>query len=226
MNPKPQIKVCGHHSDHDVAVFDQFKDELDFAGFIFTSISRCYVTATQVRHWIDAYPHLQDQAVAVFLNQTQDQITQVLEQTSIQHVQLHGNESPALCRLLQEEWGVKVWKVVSIDYDLSDNGQNQTFLNMIKTYESVVDRFLLDTKVHKIVGGTGQLFDWSFISKVRNRVPTKPIFVAGGLNPDNVSELVRNHEFSGLDVNSGVETNGQKDEHKIRAFLEGAIVNV
>lgn len=76
---------------------------------------------------------------------------------------------------------------------------------------------LLDTKVKGIYGGTGQTFDWQLAKEVAARFP---IIIAGGLSPENVGKLVKEVQPWGVDVSTGVENNGRKDESKILKFIE------
>jgi phosphoribosylanthranilate isomerase len=76
---------------------------------------------------------------------------------------------------------------------------------------------LLDSKVAGIYGGTGQTFSWEFAREVTAKFP---VIIAGGLTPDNVGKLVKENHPWGVDVSTGVESNGQKDEAKIIAFIE------
>ena len=76
---------------------------------------------------------------------------------------------------------------------------------------------LLDTQMENTYGGTGETFNWQIARKFSEYLP---IMVAGGLNPDNVAELIKQVRPWGVDVSSGVECNGIKDVHKIKAFID------
>lgn len=76
---------------------------------------------------------------------------------------------------------------------------------------------LLDTGIKGIYGGTGQTFDWQLAREIATRFP---IIIAGGLSPENVGELIREVQPWGVDVSTGIENNGRKDEGKILKFIE------
>ena len=77
--------------------------------------------------------------------------------------------------------------------------------------------YLLDSPVRDAYGGTGQAFNWQLANEVSARFP---VIIAGGLTPANVGQLVKEAQPWGVDVSTGIETNGRKDASKIRAFIE------
>src|SRR5690606_9503900 len=94
-------------------------------------------------------------------------------------------------------------------------------------YLHIVDTILLDTKVKDAVGGTGQPFAWSVIPQVKKIMAeyALPLLVAGGINPDNVAELLGAYQIDGVDLASGVEVNLVKDEQKLVKLIKGVKQN-
>jgi phosphoribosylanthranilate isomerase len=236
---RPALKVCGHHHPRDFEVLRSVWREVDFAGFIFTSKSKRYVMPQRVAAWMDQEPRLQEKAVAVFMNQPLEEVTEVLRQTGICRVQLHGDESPAYCRALRDQVHslTSVWKVTAVEKDPTKVGTNLRS-DHLRAYVPFVDGILLDTKVRGQSGGTGQTFDWSVIPEVRRALTVSGIegartgseggetiqpvalMVAGGINTDNVTELVETYAPDGIDVAGGVEVYGLKDVASIRVLSE------
>jgi phosphoribosylanthranilate isomerase len=126
-------------------------------------------------------------------------------------VQLHGNESPEYCREVKS-WnpGCSVCKA----FRVGPGGLPEE----LESYTAVVDSYLFDTYVKGVEGGTGQPFDWSILDVAQL---ARPLILAGGLNPDNVSEAVRNVAPYALDVNSGIESGpGVKDRELLNPLVE------
>jgi len=144
-------------------------------------------------------------AVAVFANPTGDDVARVRALFPSAIIQLSGEESPEFVRSV----GGRLMKAVHVGSESSAE------------IESACDRFapalpLLDTKVAGAYGGTGQTFDWSAVARVSR---WRPLVVAGGLTPENVGACVRMVRPFGVDVRSGVESDGRVDQHKIRRFI-------
>lgn len=127
-------------------------------------------------------------------------------------LQLHGRETPERVAAIRARFGLKVMKALAI----SEPGD----LAQIASYESVADMLLFDARQPPdamLPGGNGQAFDWRLL---RNVSLTKPWLLAGGLDPDNVTEALAITGAPGVDVSSGVErAPGLKDPGKIRDFI-------
>lgn len=144
-------------------------------------------------------------AVAVFVNPKAEEIVRVRGLFGDPIIQLSGEESPELSHAV----GGCVIKALHVGDE------------SLEEIEAECDLFapalpLLDTKVAGAFGGTGKTFDWSRIAALAR---WHPLMVAGGLTPENVGECVRMVRPFGVDVRSGVETDGRKDVAKIKRFI-------
>jgi phosphoribosylanthranilate isomerase len=217
-----KVKICGNHQDTDLQHLAAFQEKVHHIGFIFTKVSKRYVSPEQVAQWMKEYPFLQEKAVGVFLNQGIEEVKDIIRMTGIHTIQLHGQESATYVRELKEALKnelkdrdqISIWKVLPVE-----EGQVKEF----RPYVEVIDALLLDTQVKGQSGGTGQRFDWSIIPEIKQSTSQHhiPLWIAGGITPDNVEELVSTYPLDGIDLASGVETNVAKDRDKIKALLEG-----
>lgn len=144
--------------------------------------------------------------VGVFVNPTKQQVTDVLEQVDLDYLQFHGDEPSLFCG----QFGVPYIKAVRVK-------TRQTILDACKNYPES-KALLLDTHSDKAYGGTGEIFDWNMIPKC-----SKPLIIAGGLNPDNCKKVIETKKAYALDVCSGIELKpGIKDWNKIQSFVNNA----
>jgi phosphoribosylanthranilate isomerase len=208
------LKICGNHQEQDIDYLKVYQDRIDYIGFIFTKQSKRYVSPEQVTEWMSRYSFLQEKAVGVFLNQEMEEIKHVVKLTGIHTVQLHGQETPQTCQEVKKSCGVKLWKVIPMVH-----GEIAT----AEEYLMVADALLLDTQVKGQSGGTGQPFDWNMIPSLKQQAEQMsiPLWIAGGITPNNVKELITTFRVDGIDVASGVETDLAKDKDKIKAFVQG-----
>ncbi|GKS11811.1 hypothetical protein YDYSY3_28110 [Paenibacillus chitinolyticus] len=175
--------------------------------------------------------HRVPKTVGVFVNPTRDELADVLSVAKLDIIQFHGEEAPETCRSIKEQFGVELWKVSSIkneeppvnESSFSDikDGVNG-WIQRLDPYRDAVDAVLIDTFDPVYGGGSGRTFSWDCIPAARkwSLSAGMPLIVAGGLNPDNVGDLIEQYEIDGVDVSSGVETDGVKDIAKIAAFVE------
>lgn len=183
--------------------------EPDFIGYIFYPKSKRYVGENPTMEIFDLVPE-STQKVAVFVNETVEQVQRICKQFTITFAQLHGNESPEYCRQIKHA-GIRVIKAFAVD-------QNFNFKSL-NAYQAEVDYFLFDTK-GKLPGGTGLKFDWSVLENYQLSVP---FLLSGGIGPDDEAALnaFAHEQLVGLDINSGFELEpALKDEQKVKAFVE------
>lgn len=183
---------------------------VDTLGFICVKDSPRYLNPEQIKAITSKLP-LQVSKVGVFVNQDRDEIINIVQQSGLTAIQLHGDEPPSICaklrELLPDREIIKVFRY-----------QNPDSLKNLDDYLSLIDTILLDTYRKEVYGGTGQTFNWSELEDFR---PPRPWLLAGGLNPENVLLALSILKCDGIDVSSGVESHpGQKDLNKIKQLLE------
>ena len=199
--PRIKVKVCGTTSLKDALL--AVDNGADAVGFIFYKMSPRNVSQKDAKEIIAELPPFIE-TVGVFVNETSDKVNRIAEQCRLTAVQLHGEESPALCRRVKRKI-IKAFRV-----------KNASSLKNISTYD--VSGFLLDSYNDESRGGTGQLFDWNLALRVKKQ---GPVILAGGLNPYNVYTAIHRVQPYGVDVCSGVESSpGVKESKKIKEFIK------
>ncbi|MDR0874588.1 MAG: phosphoribosylanthranilate isomerase [Clostridiales Family XIII bacterium] len=227
----PKIKICGIFREEDADVLNEVLP--DYAGFVFAEKSHRYVTPDQARTLRNIInPHIV--TVGVFVNAEPGLIADLVLEGTIGAVQLHGSEDAdyvlALKNLLRSSGAADtaIIKAVPVTNAASVIAGSASVIaapaSVTAAPASVTQgaapqsTFLL---FDNGAGGTGKSFDHGVLREAAaNGTLTKlPFFVAGGLNPENVSEVLDLPLF-GVDVSGGVETDGVKDPEKIRRFAE------
>ena len=204
-----QVKICGIRESETLALLTEL--QVDFVGFVFAPSKR-RVDVQATREMLAAVPG-HPPAVGVFVNPTLEELDAVLSQVPLAVIQLHGQESPDFCRTVRERFSRPVWKALAVGED-DDPGKR------ICSYADCVDAFLFDTYDPAQAGGTGKRFSWEQIPRLKTACEKITTVVAGGINSDNVEELIARYAPAVIDVSSGVETEGKKDAKKIRSFME------
>ncbi len=190
-----KIKLCGLTRPADIAAANEIRP--DFIGFVFATHSRRRVskeTAAALR----AALRTDIGAVGVFVDEALDTVVRLLREGLIDAAQLHGGESEDYIRRLRDAAGKPVIRAFRV------TGPR----DLAAAATSAADHLLLDAGA-----GEGRVFDWRLL-----RDFPRPYFLAGGLTPANAAEAVRQLHPYALDVSSGIETDGVKDEKKMTAF--------
>ena len=203
---RPRIKICGMTRREDASF--AARAGVDALGFIFYDKSPRCVDLGTARTIIESLPPFIDK-VGVFVNETIEEVQQVTA-IGLTAIQLHGSETPDYCKELKKKAPlcslIKAFRV-----------GNESTASEFSIYSSVVDAFLLDTYVKGAKGGTGEVFDWGLIDKL---ALTRPILLAGGLEPSNIEQAIRSTTSYCFDVNSGVEVSpGVKDHTKVEHLM-------
>ncbi len=193
-----RIKICGI-SDIDSALVAA-EAGADAVGLVFAP-SRRQVTVDRAQAIGAVLPPFVSK-VGVFVNEDPASLEELIEACGLDVVQLHGDESPEVCAALR----TPVVKAIRV--------KDASSVNVMKAYR--VAAFLLDAYVPELAGGSGRPFDWDVAAQAAR---SARIILSGGLTPDNVAEALDRVRPFGVDVSSGVETDGRKDPEKIRAFI-------
>lgn len=187
----------------------------DFVGFIFANTRR-KISAAQAKQFREALD-AEIPAVGVFVNEDISVITSLVQNGCIDMIQLHGEEDADYIRRLREICDVPVIKAVKVQ-----------MVEQIRQAAALpVDYLLLDTYRKGVLGGTGEAFDWELLREAKiaagdtaeGELFGKPYFLAGGLHAGNLREAAALGSY-GLDVSSGIETDGSKDFTKMVEVME------
>ena len=190
------IKLCGLKRECDIEAVNKLNP--DFIGFVFAEKSKRYVNPIEAAKLKEMLSK-DIKAVGVFVNESPEAVAELFYKGTIDMAQLHGSEDEEYIsrfRSLTDKPLIKAIKVQSkADIEAAD--------------ESSADYVLLDSGA-----GTGMTFNWQLIKGIK-----RPYFLAGGLNPENVAEAVKALNPYAVDVSSGIETDGLKDEAKMADFV-------
>jgi phosphoribosylanthranilate isomerase len=213
------VKICGLMNVDTIRAINHLP--IDQIGFVFAPSKR-QVSAKQAGEMIsllrssctEAVP----QTVGVFVNPTKELITQTMAEAPLDVIQLHSPEPIEFCQWIKANFQVRIYQVISV----SETSEIQRQLELLLPYAEFVDAILLDTYDPVVGGGTGKTFAWHCITEYLTwtRKFGLKLIIAGGLNAENVAQLIADYEPDGVDISSGVETEGSKDPLKIQAFVE------
>lgn len=196
-----RIKICGITNTDDALL--SAKLGADALGFIFYKKSPRYISPVDAKSIIKKLPPFVSR-VGVFVNESRDSVIETATECSLTAVQLSGDETRDFLMSLP----FRAIKAIRVKDDSS--------LRVIRSYNPGAT-ILLDSFVPGAYGGTGTSFDWQLVGGYLNDYH---IIMAGGLRPENVSDMVSGLKPYGVDVSSGVEQSpGKKDPEKLRSFV-------
>ena len=213
----PKVKMCGISKVETIPAIVDAKP--DYMGLVFAPSKR-QVTVDQAKILVEelhrgyAKKYGSDtehdkndtiKTVGVFVNETVDNLVTIANEANLDAVQLHGDEDETFIQSLKERTNVEVWKAIQI----------RTAADTEKWIDSSADMLLFDAYHKDERGGTGEVFDWSSLDAFE-----RPFMLAGGIDSTNVARAIRTVRPYGIDISSGIETNGVKDDEKITAFTK------
>lgn len=199
-----QVKICGLKRVEDALV--AVEAGADLIGLMFFPRSPRFIPPETAAE-ISAAVRGRAKTVGVFVNADPHDMNRAARGCGLDYIQLSGSEGEETVRALD----VPAIDVIHMRDGLAPDAVAE------QVARSPAEIAMLDTARSGVFGGTGEAFDW-------DRVPAllKPVMLAGGLRPDNVTEAIRRVRPWGVDVSSGVERNGEKDQQQIRAFIAAA----
>lgn len=211
----PKVKMCGISKVETIPAVVEAKP--DYMGLVFAPSKR-QVTVDQAKTLVEElhkqytkrYNNGAEQSnndeiktVGIFVNETLDNLVTIATEVNLDAVQLHGDEDEAFIQSLKERTNVEVWKAVQV----------RSAADAEKWIDSSADMLLFDAYHKDERGGTGEVFDWSSLDEFE-----RPFMLAGGIDSTNVARAIRTVRPYGIDISSGIETEGVKDDEKIKAF--------
>lgn len=206
-----KVKICGiSQADHALAAAEA---GADFIGLVFAPSKRQVTpqTACQIVTALDS-SESHPLVVGVFVNTAIPDLNQLAASCRLDWLQLSGDESWEYCKEIERP----IIKTIHVSVSGSTNEilSELSLGNRMLSPETFT--CLLDTEVKGAYGGTGYPFDWEMAGQVSQEYR---VIIAGGLSPENVEQAIKTAKPWGVDVSSGIETNGSKDISRIKAFI-------
>ncbi len=214
---RTRIKICGVTRPEDAAL--AARHGADAVGVVCYPQARRYSPIDRARAIVRALPAFVS-PVALFVDQSVDEVREVASALGVRHLQLHGHETPEMVATLREFVVLKALRAGrdTLAGDLARWREAGRALDL-----SNLQGLVLETAATTAPGGTGVENDWATIAEIQERgafAGLPPIVAAGGLRPENVAAVVRRLGPYAVDVSSGVEEAfGQKSEGKVAAFV-------
>ena len=205
-----KLKICGMRRAEDIEIANSYKP--DYIGFVFAESPR--KVSYEQAHDLSGLLSEDIVSVGVFVNEHMKLIVDLFKDGIIEMAQLHGDEDEKYIRNLKdksiEETGKQIPVINAIEIKDGADYDNE----LLKWRDSASDYFILDSGK-----GSGKTFDWSLIDK-ESEFFKNSIFLAGGLNSENLALAIEEFNPFAVDLSSSVETDGFKDEEKIKEIIE------
>ncbi|NBC86150.1 MAG: phosphoribosylanthranilate isomerase [Bacteroidetes bacterium] len=203
---RTKLKICGITDLADARYLAG--EGVDYLGFVQHEDSPRYVVPSLVSDMLEWL--YGPESVGVFVNKSAEEVNQIAATAGFDYVQLHGEESPETCRVIERP----IIKAIRVRHDASSDQLRA----IMERYDGLVEHFLLDTHNSSVWGGTGESFNWRL---ARELSTDYSIFLAGGIDAGNIERAVKTMRPFAIDLSSGVESApGVKSFEKVDAFLD------
>ncbi len=197
-----KLKLCGLRLPQDVEIVNEASP--DYIGFIFAPSKR-YIEPSRAAE-LGRGLEKDIKKVGVFVNEAAASVLQTAETAGLDVIQLHGDEDGEYIRLLRQAFTGEIWKAVRVRSSAD-----------VKAAEALpADMLLYDSFVKGEYGGSGKRADLNAITAAN---PSRPFFLAGGINAENIDRILNAVTPYGLDISSGFETGGVKDRAKLQNIM-------
>ena len=198
-----KIKMCGLRRPDDIIYENECLP--DYIGFVFAE-SRRKVSGREAKKLGEQLdPSIKK--VGVFVNEPLRSLITISKQAGLDIIQLHGDEGEEYIKEVKHETGKELWKAVRV----------RTVKDIQEAQRLPADKLLLDSFSEESYGGTGKVMDFAVLNQADIR---KPYFIAGGLTVENLTEILKKTEPYGIDISSGIETEGIKDREKMLKVIQ------
>lgn len=214
MKDKVKLKICGITRENEIPIINKVKP--DYIGFVFAQSKRRIDDIQAARLKSMLVPEIQ--TVGVFVDEASERIISLLDRGIIDIAQLHGNEDEETIAYIKNETGKPVIKAVIVGDSIDESGESGEFTG----YSTIVERWRGTSADYLLLDsgkGSGKNFDWSRLDWDRIKETVGNIFLAGGVNPENVADAVSKVQPYCIDVSSGVELDGMKNEELIYRLI-------
>lgn len=197
-----KLKLCGLRFPEDIAMVNEYSP--DYIGFVFAGTKRRITPEAAAELGVRLNSGIKK--VGVFVNEPPEELASAAKTAALDAVQLHGDENEEYIQAVRGLFGGEIWKAVRV----------RCPMDVTEAQRLSADMLLYDSFVQGEYGGSGKRADLSAILSAR---PEKPFFLAGGLNAQNLEEILAKIRPYGLDISSGFETDGKKDRQKLEALM-------
>lgn len=206
-----KLKICGIKRIEDINIVNRYK--IDYVGFVFAKSSR-QISFNKAKKLSDLLNN-NIIPVGVFVNEDIDFIVKLYVEEIIKIAQLHGTEDETYIKNLKDKSYMETGRKIPIINAIEIKNINKNSLNkkLLKLNDSCADYLILDSGK-----GSGKPFNWKLLDK--DKLLKKPFFLAGGLNNKNLELAINEFDPYAVDLSSSVETDGFKDEIKIKEIVE------